>query len=214
MLVTIIVDARWYSKVGEPMSEAGDEPVAPAAEDDDEIATQAEAFLVAWFGARQLVMEENFRRTNEQSLSTTQFILLRFMQEADAAHESRTISALAALSNLDPATVVRTVDSLEQRGIVARRRDTHDRRQVFVELTPDGRTTLHSSHQRFTARLTAIFRSMSAEGRVALLQGLTEFVTLGLRVEDGAGHGHEPASDHAETQPGPQPPQRSHTSRT
>src|SRR5207302_4969981 len=79
----------------------------------------------------------------------------------------------------DPATVVRTVESLEKRGLVERCRDKQDRRQVFVFYTETGRAALMEAHQQFITRIRAIFLAMSAEGRASLLNGLEEFVRVG-----------------------------------
>src|SRR5205085_4799008 len=67
-----------------------------------------------------------------------------------------TISSIAGDLDIDPATVVRTVDSLEKRGLVKRRRSREDRRQVFVEFTDAGcaadrkSTRLNSSHSQIS----------------------------------------------------------------
>ncbi len=80
--------------------------------------------------------------------------------------------------------MVRTVDSLEKRGLVERRRDRQDRRQVFVEFTDAGRAALLETHQQFIARVRAIFLAMSAEGRTSLLSGLEEFIQVGLEIQE------------------------------
>ncbi len=145
---------------------------------DSELDKQVEDFLTAWFQVRQQVQGLNFNRAHQHGLSTTQFIVLGFMEEADGLGTC-TISWLANRLNLDPATVVRTVDSLEKRGLVARRRDKQDRRQVFIDFTPEGRATQQQSHQRFKNSILKIFSSMSQEGRLALVRGLQEFVVFG-----------------------------------
>lgn len=142
-----------------------------------EIAEQVDEFLTAWFKVRQQVQSLNFNRAHQHGFSTTQFIVLGLMDEAQE-DEPYTISWLASRLNLDPATVVRTVDSLEKRGLVLRRRDTQDRRQVFVEFTEEGRLTQRSSHQRFKSSIAAIFQAMRVEGRTCLVQGLQEFVAV------------------------------------
>jgi DNA-binding MarR family transcriptional regulator len=149
---------------------------------DSEIDIQVEAFLAAWFKVRQQIQALNFNRAHQHGLSATQFMALALVEEAEGRAPA-TISFLASRLNLDPATVVRTVDSLENRALVERRRDTEDRRQVFVTLTEEGRSTQQSSHQRFKDSLAAIFRAMSPEGRAGLLQGFEEFASAGQQVE-------------------------------
>ncbi len=92
------------------------------------------------------------------------------------------LKSYSSALGIDPATVVRTVDSLEKRGLIERRRDRQDRRQVFVEFTDAGRAARLEAHQQFIERIRAIFLSMSAEGRASLLNGLEEFVQVGLEV--------------------------------
>lgn len=159
-----------------------------------ELDLQVEEFLAAWFEVRQQVQGLNFNRAHQHGLSTTQFIVLGWLDEKEGG-EPVTISWLAARLNLDPATVVRTVDSLENRGLVQRRRDKQDRRQVFVEFTEEGRATQHSSHQRFKSSIQTIFSSMSLEGRIALVKGLQEFVAIGRQVVQEDGNKTIPSSD-------------------
>ena len=147
-----------------------------------ELETQVEDFLKAWFGVRQQVQGLNFNRAHQHGLSTTQFIVLGFLEEASSA-EPATISALANRINLDPATIVRTVDSLEKRGLVMRRRDKQDRRKVFVEFSEEGRATQQQSHLQFKNSILRLFQEMSVAGRLALVKGLEEFVAIGQRHE-------------------------------
>ena len=154
--------------------------------EDEHLEEQVDAFLAVWFQTRQYVQGLNFNRAHQHGLSTTQFLVLNFLDEAEG-REPVTVRWLADRLSLDPATVVRTVDSLEQRGLVSRRRDTEDRRRVFVEFTEQGRDTQRSSRQRFRDSVVATFRAMSPEGRVALVQGLQEFVTVGQQVGSDEG---------------------------
>jgi len=145
---------------------------------------QIEEFLAVWFKVRQQVQGLNFNRAHQHGMSMTQFVVLGLLEEAPP-HEPATITWLAGRMNLDPATVLRSVDSLEKRGLVERRRDKKDRRLVFVEFTEEGRTTQRSSHQGFKDRIANIFNSMSVEGRTALIKGLQEFAAAGEREMEG-----------------------------
>ena len=145
-----------------------------------EIEAQVEDFLKAWFQVRQQVQSLNFNRAHQHGLSTTQFIVMNFMEEAKP-DDPCTISWLANRINLDPATIVRTVDSLEKRGLVVRRRDKQDRRKVFVEFSDEGRETQQQSHLHFKNSILNIFADMSAVGRSALVEGLQEFIALAER---------------------------------
>ncbi len=143
------------------------------------IDAQVEQFYALFAQFRQ-VLGADFKHAHQHGMSTTQFIVLGLVEKAQDK-EPCTISWLASKMNIDPATVVRTVDSLEKRGLVERRRDRQDRRQVFVEFTEAGRAARKELHQRFKTRIAAIFSEMSEEGRTSLLMGLQEFVLVGLQ---------------------------------
>jgi len=141
---------------------------------------QVERFAATLSGLRQ-VMGSGFKRAHQQGFSATQFMVLGLIEQAQG-DEPLTISCIAERLGIDPATVVRTVDSLEERGLVHRRRGQRDRRQVFVEFTEAGRQVRQELKQRFKMRIQAIFSAMSDEGRASLLRGLEEFVYVGQEV--------------------------------
>lgn len=143
----------------------------------ESIDAQVEQFSAMFTQVRQM-MGISFKHAHQNGMSATQFIILGSMEKAPQ-DEPRTISWLANHMNIDPATVVRAVDSLEKRGLVTRRRDQQDRRQVFVDFTDAGRAARHEMHQRIQQRIATIFTDMTEEGRVSLLVGLHEFVQTG-----------------------------------
>src|SRR5258708_10234929 len=134
--------------------------------------------LIALFSDLRKVLGAGFKHAHQHGFSTTQFMLLGLV-ERSCEGEPYTISSIAARLGLDPATVVRTIDSLEKRGFVERQRDKQDRRQVFVVFTESGRQSLMEAHQHFITRIRAIFQTMSVEGRASLLNGLDELVRVG-----------------------------------
>jgi len=138
---------------------------------------QAERFIASFSDLRK-VLGAGFKHAHQHGFSTTQFMVLGLLERAQESGPC-TISLIAGKIGIDPATVVRTVDSLEKRGLVERRRDKQDRRQVFVEFTEAGHVALMEAHQQFITRIRAVFLAMSAEGRASLLNGLEEFVRVG-----------------------------------
>ena len=145
---------------------------------------QVERFFAIFSDLRK-VMGAGFKHAHQQGFSTTQFMVMGLIERCQATdREPCTISGIASRLGIDPTTVVRTVDSLEKRGLVERRRDRQDRRQVFVEFTDAGRAALLETHQQFIGRVRAIFLAMSAEGRAWLLSGLEEFVQVGLELQE------------------------------
>jgi DNA-binding MarR family transcriptional regulator len=127
------------------------------------------------------VLGVGFKHAHQNGFGMTQFIILGLIGNAQAAGEPCTISGMATHLGIDPATVVRTVDSLEKRGLVERRRGREHRRQVFVVFTAAGRSARLQAHQQFVERIHAILMEMSAGGRTSLMRGLEEFVRVGLR---------------------------------
>ncbi len=144
---------------------------------------QVERFTALFTDLRK-VMGVGFKHAHQHGLSTTQFIMLGLIGKAQSIGEPCTISSIAGDLGIDPATVVRTVDSLEKRGLVERRRGREDRRQVFVEFTEAGRAARQESHQQFINRIHTILLAMSEEGRSSLLHGLEEFLQIGLGVQE------------------------------
>jgi DNA-binding MarR family transcriptional regulator len=141
---------------------------------------QAERFITIFSDLRK-VLGAGFKHAHQDGFSTTQFMILGLVERSRGG-EPYTISTMAAKLGLDPATVVRTIDSLEKRGLVERQRDKQDRRQVFIHFTEAGHQRLIEAHQHFISRIRAVFQAMSAEGRASLLNGLNEFVLVGQRI--------------------------------
>ena len=138
---------------------------------------QAERFIAIFSDLRK-VLGAGFKHAHQHGFSTTQYMVLGLVERSRDG-EPYTISAIAGKLGLDPATVVRTVDSLEKRGLVERQRDKQDRRQVFIVFTEPGHLRLVEAHQHFISRIRVVFQAMSVEGRDSLLNGLDEFVQVG-----------------------------------
>lgn len=89
---------------------------------------------------------------NQTGLTTSQFIILQMVARGGKILPS----TLARSARLTQATVTSLVDKLERAGLVTRRRDTEDRRRIWIEPTPAGREAVAHSpdllHDRFRAR--------------------------------------------------------------
>lgn len=75
---------------------------------------------------------------------------------------------LARAVHLDRSTVVSVVDTLERRGLVARRAVAHDRRSNALELTPGGTTLLKTLKRRVAAHEKRLVRGLDAGERATL----------------------------------------------
>lgn len=97
------------------------------------------------------------RLANQTGLTTSQFIILQLVVRGGKVAPS----SLARSARLTQATVTSLVDKLERGGFVTRRRDTEDRRRIWIEPTKTGRQAVADSpdllHDRFRAR----FRELS-----------------------------------------------------
>ena len=65
------------------------------------------------------------------------------------------LGALAAAFGLDPSTITRQVQALEEIGLAHRKTDPSDRRASILDLTPNGREVLDDTRDRRRSRLQA-----------------------------------------------------------
>ena len=126
-------------------------------------------FLQAWLGARQMIQASNFNRFQNAGLSATQFMTLNLIPDGP---KSMTLSELAARMNLGTATVAKTIDSLQDRGLLTRTRSDQDRRVVHLSVTDDGRSMQNAASADFHRHMTALFRKLTPDQRTGLVQGL------------------------------------------
>ncbi len=134
---------------------------------------EIERFLEAWFAIRQVIQAANFNRFHKAGLSATQFMILNILPDRS---DGMTIGVLAAKTNLAPATIVKTVDSLEDRGMVARTTNAADRRSVLVRITAKGSKLQNTAAGQFRDHIASLFEAMPKSDRDALVQGLESLV--------------------------------------
>ena len=81
-----------------------------------------------------------------------------------------TVGQLAAVERVQPPSMTRTVNCLEEGGYVERRPHETDRRQVVVALSPQGEETLAADRKRRDAWLAQRLRELTPEDRHVLRQ--------------------------------------------
>ena len=79
-----------------------------------------------------------------------------------------TVGELAAHERVQPPSMTRTVNCLEQDGYVARRPHDTDGRQVLVTISDSGRDVVRADRERRDAWLSRRLRELSPEDRAVL----------------------------------------------
>ena len=132
-------------------------------------------FLNAWFAVRQVIQAANFNHFHKAGLSATQFMILNLLPETG---ERITMGDLARRMNLKPATIARTVDSLEHRKMLARHRSANDGRLVLLQITDEGKKLQNAALGQFRAHMGTIFRALPLTDRTSLIMGLEALVRV------------------------------------
>jgi DNA-binding MarR family transcriptional regulator len=81
---------------------------------------------------------------------------------------SLTLRQLAEAERVQPPTITRVVDMLEQKGLATRVPSEEDRRVAFVEPTPAGRALVDTIRRRRDAYLAGRLRTFTGEERELL----------------------------------------------
>lgn len=111
-------------------------PLVPAA-DIERLRAAADEFFYA-----------TLRRTRSETVWTGLSVPQLFILQALTRLGSVPISQFVEWSGNSPATIGGILDGLESKGIVRRRHDTRDRRQVLVEITAKGSTFARDLDER------------------------------------------------------------------
>lgn len=117
---------------------------------------------------------------HSEGLKPTQWEALRYLARANRF--SRTPSGLTAYLGMTKGTVSQTLNALERKGLVAKRTDAADRRQVHIDLTADGVRLLERDP---VDALLGSAATLSAEDRQGLAQGLKGLLTETLSRRNG-----------------------------
>jgi MarR family transcriptional regulator, 2-MHQ and catechol-resistance regulon repressor len=99
------------------------------------------------------------RRGNMQDLTISQFGVLETLHHLGPLCQG-TISAKLLRST---GNITLVLDNLEKRGLVERKRETSDRRQVTISLTPSGEALIKAIFPRQAAAIAYEFDALSPE---------------------------------------------------
>lgn len=107
----------------------------------------------------------------EESVTLTQFRTLVVLQ----AHGATRLNRLAERLQVNASTALRSIDRLIAAGLVHRRENDEDRREVILELTVDGRRLVDDVTARRRAAIEEIAREMPRPRRRELVDALLAF---------------------------------------
>ena len=139
-------------------------------------------FLEAWFAIRQFIQAANFNHFQKAGLSATQFMILNLLP---VTGNGLTMGELAKRMNLKPATIAKTVDSLEERRLIKRTKSDADGRLVLVKITKQGNKFQNAAAGQFRKHIQEVFQKIATSDRRALITGLESLVRAS-RLPDGS----------------------------
>jgi DNA-binding MarR family transcriptional regulator len=83
-------------------------------------------------------------------------------------HGAMTAGALAGVERVQPPSMTKVIAVLEERGLVTREHNPHDKRQAIISITPAGYSLLDTERAAGDAWLATHLAELSAEERIAL----------------------------------------------
>ena len=121
------------------------------------------------------VTELNSRKlAHESELTTSQLLVMQHVSQQGTALPSEVAKSVA----LKQATVTVVVNKLEDAGLVTRRRDTDDRRRVWIELTDAGVAALENSPDLLQHRFVQGFENLEDWEQSMIIAALERVSTL------------------------------------
>ncbi|MCP4570652.1 MAG: MarR family transcriptional regulator [FCB group bacterium] len=94
-----------------------------------------EALLAKWAARREFLIQLLKKNAGDKPLTPEQFTILDILKQAG---HGLAVKNIADHFDLPHANITRTLDRLEQKGLVRRNRDKIDGRQVIIRLTLEG----------------------------------------------------------------------------
>jgi DNA-binding MarR family transcriptional regulator len=102
------------------------------------------------------------------------------------SHGPITVTALADMERVRPATISRMITSLESDGLIKRREDKRDKRSVLISTTSRGRQMFHRANQQYLKHMREAIGELDGEeaGLLTNLAALLENLSLALDRQD------------------------------
>jgi DNA-binding MarR family transcriptional regulator len=107
----------------------------------------------------------------EETVTVTQFRTLVILE----AHEGINLNQLAELLGVNASTAMRMIDRLLATGLVTRRDNPTNRREVLLGLTQAGRGIVHRVTSRRRAEIKRIITAIPPAQRTTLIRALRSF---------------------------------------
>jgi DNA-binding MarR family transcriptional regulator len=110
------------------------EPARPAELERDSASSEVSEEIVSWLiKARR----DRARYLGHELFSEPAWDILLDLLRAEIAQQRVSVSSLCIASGAPATTALRYLKAMERQAMVIRRADPHDRRRIFVELTPE-----------------------------------------------------------------------------
>jgi DNA-binding MarR family transcriptional regulator len=129
---------------------------------------KSSGFLLARLGLA--FKSKALERIDKEGFEAHHYSVLAMLGEGTREAQSTIADAL----DLDPSRLVAVLDSLEERGLVARQRDPHDRRRHVVSITPEGKRQLQKLRALTKKLEDEFFAPLSAEERAEFHRVLSQ----------------------------------------
>jgi DNA-binding MarR family transcriptional regulator len=130
---------------------------------------------------QRVLLERLVAEAAHDSISLTQLLALRYIW----LHNNVLIGHIAEGLHVSYPSVTNLINRMERAGLVVREHSEHDRREVQVRLTEEGRATIEMLERERIRRFDSVIQSMAPKDREALLSGLAAFVVAAVGEDSG-----------------------------
>jgi DNA-binding MarR family transcriptional regulator len=130
----------------------------------------------------QCVEHHSKRLTTTHNITSPQLVALMAIAQLGPS----TLKSIGRAIHLSSSTLVGIIDRLEEKKLVSRERDTHDRRNVYVSVTAAGQDLVDNAPSTLPQGFSSALGELPENDRHTLVVVLEQFATL-LEVKAPAG---------------------------